>query len=429
MPAPIAWIGHSVRVRKISNDALVSVLRRALQVTDEPRVVLSGNHAVPWPALALVDTAFERYRLHCLNAPKGIPDREGVVYESAFVGGGMRRHPRLLYFPARLSQVPVLLGRHIPADVVVAHTSTPVDGKVSLGCEVNVMPAAIEACKARGGIVVAQMNTKMPYTYGDGEYDLDVFDAVIEVDEPIAHTGAQAQIDGARAESAATIGRLVANRIENGATLQLGIGEIPDATLRELLDKRDLGIWSEMISDGVLSLTEAGALDRDRLLTCSFMFGRPELFEWAHLNPQLRVLRTETVNSVANISRNPGMTSINTALQVDLFDQANASRINARIHSGFGGQTDFTVGAIHAPGGQAIMALRSWHPKADVSTIVPLLDEPVTSFQHSCVVTENGIAELIGHDDDSQARNLIEQAAHPSVREELWEEAHHLGLA
>jgi acyl-CoA hydrolase len=123
------------------------------------------------------------------------------------------------------------------------------------------------------------------------------------------------------------------------------------------------------------------------------------------------------------------MTSINTALSVDLFVQANASRIGARIHSGFGGQTDFIVGALHSPGGQALIALRSWHPKADVSTIVPLLDEPVTSFQHTAVITEQGVAEIHGHDERTQARHLIDHAAHPSVRDELREEAVTLGLA
>jgi acyl-CoA hydrolase len=143
----------------------------------------------------------------------------------------------------------------------------------------------------------------------------------------------------------------------------------------------------------------------------------------------VQVLRTETTNSPARIATNRGMTSVNTALQVDLFGQANASRIDARIHSGFGGQTDFTVGALHSVGGQALMALRSWHPKADVSTVVALLDEPVTSFQHTAVVTEQGVAEVFGHDQRTQARHLIEHAAHPAVREELWEEAVALGLA
>lgn len=406
-------------------EGLPDVLRRA---GDNPRVVISGNHAVPWQLLSVVDATYETYRLNLLNAPQGIPDREGVVYETSFVGAGMRRSPRLSYRPARLSQVPILFNRSLPVDVVILHTSTPVAGKVSLGCEVNILPAAITAARARGGLVIAQMNTQMPYTFGDGEYDVADFDALVEVDVPIAKEPSAAPLDENRANSARAVGELAAGLIDDGATLQMGIGEIPDATLAGLLGKRRLGIWSEMVSDGILALADAGAMDMDRDITCSFMFGSPALFTWAHRNERLRVLRTEKVNAPARISQNPGMTSINTALQVDLFDQANASRIETRIHSGFGGQTDFTVGAIHARGGQAIMALRSWHPKADVSTIVPLLDQPVTSFQHSAVVTENGIARLIGQDEKGQARELIDMAAHPRVREELWEEAYHLGL-
>jgi acyl-CoA hydrolase len=123
------------------------------------------------------------------------------------------------------------------------------------------------------------------------------------------------------------------------------------------------------------------------------------------------------------------MTSVNTALQVDLYAQANASRVGGRIYSGFGGQTDFIVGAMHSHGGQAILALRSWHPKADVSTIVPMIDEPVTSFQASAIVTEQGAAEIYGHDQRAQAAHLITHAAHPQVRDELWEEARALHLA
>jgi acyl-CoA hydrolase len=141
------------------------------------------------------------------------------------------------------------------------------------------------------------------------------------------------------------------------------------------------------------------------------------------------MLRTEHTNDPGMIARQPQLVSVNSALQVDLFAQANASRINARIYSGFGGQTDFIVGALHSPGGMAVIALRSWHPRADVSTIVPMVDEPITSFQHSYVVTEQGVAQIYGRSQDEQARNLIEQAAHPDVREELWEEAAALGLA
>ncbi|WP_255574630.1 acetyl-CoA hydrolase/transferase family protein [Austwickia sp. TVS 96-490-7B] len=400
----------------------------------EPRIVVSGNGAVPWTMLRSVDAHVPRYRLFVLNSPVGVPDRDGVTLESAFVGPGMRRSPRLAYYPSRLSHVPHLFrSGKLAVDAVVVHTSVPYNGKVSLGCEINILCGVIEAAQASGGLVIAQTNPTMPYTFGDGEYDLDMFDAVVEADEPVRPLGhgavSASAADPERAESAAIIGALVSDRVGDGATLQLGIGEIPDATLGGLSRKKDLGIWTEMLSDGVLSLAEAGALDPDRVITASFVYGSLDLYRWIDRNERVRVLRTETVNSPARICQNYGMTSINTALQVDLLDQANASRIKARIHSGFGGQTDFTVGAMHAPHGQAIMALRSWHPKAQVSTIVPLLDEPVTSFQHTCVITEHGVAEMMGCSEKEQAANLIDRAAHPGVRAHLWDQARQLGLA
>jgi acyl-CoA hydrolase len=397
-----------------------------------PRVVASGNAAVPWHLLGLVDGALENVVLHLLNAPAGIPSRDGVVHETCFVGPGMRRSPSLSYVPARLSLVPRLFATTLPPDVVCLHVSRPRRGTVSMGTEVNVLPSAVEACRARGGLVLARVNPAMPYTFGDGELALDELDAVVEADQPLggphAASGAVGALPAIADEAAAVIGDLVAARVGDGATLQLGIGAVPDATLSGLAARRRLGVWSEMVSDGLLALREAGALDPDRTVVSSFVVGSEELYRWLDQNPAVRLLRTETTNAPAAIAANPAMTSINTALQVDLFGQANASRIDARIHSGFGGQTDFIVGALHSPGGQALMALRSWHPKADVSTIVPLLDEPVTSFQHTAVVTEQGVAPIVGHDERTQALHLIERAAHPDVRDELREEAAGLGL-
>jgi acyl-CoA hydrolase len=229
-------------------------------------------------------------------------------------------------------------------------------------------------------------------------------------------------------EDAEQIGKLIAARVPDGATLQTGIGAVPDATLAGLGQRRGLRIWTELFSDGVLALEQAGALDQATPITGSFAFGSPQLYAWLDRNPRVRMLRTETTNDPSEIRRNPMMVSVNTALQVDLFGQANASRIGKRIYSGFGGQTDFIVGALHSPGGQALIALRSWHPKADCSTIVPMVDEPVTSFQMSAVVTEQGVAEVFGHDQQTQVTHLIQHAAHPSVREELWEEATALSL-
>ncbi|HET8616916.1 MAG TPA: acetyl-CoA hydrolase/transferase C-terminal domain-containing protein [Actinomycetales bacterium] len=415
------------------DDARVTTLLQARAGAGHgvPRVVASGNDSVPWRLLELVDGALARYALHMLNAPTGIPTRDGVVHETCFVGAGMRRSPALSYVPARLSLVPRLFATTLPPDVVCLHVSRPRDGMVSMGAEVNVLPAAVEACRARGGLVLAQVNPWMPYTFGDGEIPLDQLDAVIEADQVLGGSHAATrpgQVPAPADDAAAVIGDLVAARVHDGATLQLGIGAVPDATLPGLSARRHLGVWSEMVSDGLLALREAGALDAERHVVASFVVGSPELYAYLDQNPGVRILRTETTNAPAAIAANPAMTSINTALQVDLFGQANASRINARIHSGFGGQTDFIVGAIHSPGGQAIMALRSWHPKADVSTIVPLIDEPVTSFQHTAVVTEQGVAPIFGHDERTQARHLIDHAAHPDVRDELREEAAELGL-
>jgi acyl-CoA hydrolase len=390
----------------------------------QPRIVTSGNFASPVTLLSAMLAELPSARLHTLNAQREPVLHDGVVPETTFVGPGFRRHPRLSYVPCRLSMVPRLFHGPLPPDVVVVHTTPPRDGRVSLGVEVNVLPAAIAAARARGALVVAQLNPQMPWTYGDAEVDVADIDLGVEVDVSLA-----THLPGTPRDDAAVIGELVASRIVDGSTLQAGIGEVPDATLAGVLPRRGLRVWTEMFSDGVLALDRAGALDPDVPLTTSFVFGSAELYAWLDRNPRVRMTRTEVTNAPSLIAQQPRMTSINTALQVDLFDQANASRIGARIHSGFGGQTDFTVGASHSSGGQAFMALRSWHPKADVSTIVPLVDEPVTSFQHTAVVTEQGIAWMWGYDERTQAHHLIEHAAHPRVREELREEAVALGLA
>lgn len=400
-------------------------LARALaSLPANPRVVITGNHATPWHTLKLVDDALDDYRLWTLNGQPGLPDREGVVLESSFVGPAQRRHPRLSYVPSRLSMVPSLFGKQLPPDAVVLHTTRPRDGKVSLGVEVNVLPAAIEAVRRNGGVVIAQVNDNMPWTFGDALIDLDLIDVLVDGDEPMPHAPVSS-ID----EASAKIGDLVAARVADGSTLQAGIGAVPDATLHGLTSRSGLRVWTEMFSDSVLALEKIGALDRNIPISASFLFGSPELLEWVDGNERVEMVRTEVTNSPARIARNPRMVSVNTALQVDLFGQANASRINARIHSGFGGQTDFIVGAMHSAGGQAFIALRSWHPKANCSTVVPMVDEPITSFQMSAIVTEQGLAQVFGSDQREQARQIIEHAAHPSVREELREEAVALGLA
>jgi len=410
-------------VRLISVEALEGALGAV--AAEQSRVVASGNHAAPRALLEVLERSLERYRLFMLAAPAPLPARDGVIFETPFVGPGMRgARERLDYLPMRLSLVPRLFATIRSPDVVLLHTSTPRAGKVSLGIEVNVLVAALERVRARGGLVVAQLNPRMPYTFGDSELDEELIDLAIEVDEPLASPtpgGADAQAEA--------IAELVASLIEDESTLQLGIGQIPDATLRALADRRGLAIWSEMISDGVMALERHGALDPTRPIVCSFLFGSPEFYEWVAENPRLRMARTETTNDPARIAAHRRMVSVNSALAVDLRDQAGASHIHGRLYSGFGGQPDFTVGALHSPGGNAIIALRSWHEKSDSSTIVPRLTDPVTSFQHSAVITEQGCAQIFGRSQRAQARLIIEYAAHPDARDWLREEAAAMGLA
>ena len=406
---------------RVVSDATVGTVLGRLE--GSPRVVVSGNFATPWQSLRILDGSVASYRLFALNAQAGIPDRDGVTLESPFVGPGMRRSQRLRYLPCRLSLVPSLLSSALVPDVVLVQTSVPERGTVSLGTEVNILPAAIEAARSRGGLVMAQLNRSVPYSYGDAVLATDEIDLAMEADAPLASPTPRDLSDVHR-----LIGERVGSLVPDGATLQVGIGAVPDAVLGALRDRHDLRVWSEMFSDGVLALAASGALDQESVVTASFAFGSSELYEWIDRNPRVRMLRTEKTNDPSLIARQRAMTSVNGALQVDLFAQANAARVHGAIHSGFGGQTDFVVGALHSPGGSAIIALPSWHPKADVSTVVPRLAGPVTSFQHSFFVSEQGTATIWGNDAATQAAQIISDVAHPAAREELREAGRALGF-
>lgn len=387
------------------------------------RVLASGNFATPKALLELTDENVAEFRLFMIGAQLGIPNRDGVIFESPFLGPGMRRSSRLNYIPCRLSLVPAIIKANYQPDVLLLHTSTIREGKVSLGVEVNILPAAIEATKAKGGIVIAQANPQMPYTFGDGELNLDDIDYLIEVDEPLTEAP-----EIPLSEISLEIGGRIASKVSNGSTLQLGIGGIPNAVIASMQKHEDLQIWTEMFSDGVLGLVRSGAVNPESTLTASFLFGSRDLYDWVNLQPRVQMRRTEVTNDPGLISNQNQMTSINAALQVDLYDQANASYVNGQPYSGFGGSTDFIVGALHSKGGASFMALPSWHGKSESSNIVHRLSETVTSFQHSYVVTEQGIAECFGRSAGEQAHNLIENAANPSAREYLREEASAAGL-
>ena len=407
-------------MRVITVEQLKSVLAN---LPENPRIIASGNFATPNTLLKAADESISEFKLHMLNAQPGIPDREGITYESAFVGAGMRRHPRLEYIPSRLSLLPIVIRDFARPDAVFIHTSELRHDTVSLGTEVNILPAAIETARAHGGLVIAQANKQMPYTYGDAQIYESEIDYLVEVDEPLL-TKAETTF----APESLEIGQRIAALIEDNSTLQLGIGAIPDSVLSSLKDRKGLRIWTEMFSDGVLDLHKMGVLDPDILLTASFIFGSQELYQWLHLNRRVQMLRTERTNDPSAIAKQAKMQSINAALQIDLFDQANASHVRSEIYSGFGGSTDFIVGSLHSRGGRSFMALPSWHPKAQVSTIVPRLTENITSFQHSYVVTEQGAAACFGRTQSEQALNLITHAAHPNAKEELIAAASELKL-
>jgi len=273
----------------LSHSALLAAIE---SLPKTPRVVASGNFATPTILLSLLDKELETYRLNMLNAQPGIPTRDGVLHETSFVGPGMRDSASLSYVPSRLSLLPRLFRSSLPPDAVLIHTSRPHHGTVSLGTEVNVLPAAIEEVRRRGGLVLAQMNAQMPYTFGDAVLPLDMIDHSIEVDVPLLSPGQPVVDDASR-----VIGERIAQRIPDGAVLQTGIGAVPDATLTELTRHRGLSIWTEMFSDGVLALDRSGALDPTAHLTASFVFGSSELYSWIHRNERVRLLRTEKTSS------------------------------------------------------------------------------------------------------------------------------------
>jgi acyl-CoA hydrolase len=330
----------------------------------------------------------------------------------------MRRHSNLSYVPSRLSLVPVLLQRRIPADVVIIHCAPPRDGQLSLGIEVNILPAAIEGCRMRSGRVVAVINDQMPYTYGDALVPVEWVDVAIEVSEPLPAHDPATPDDDSRA-----IGERVASRVSDGSTLQMGIGGVPDATLNALTGRTGLRIWTEMFSDGVLALDRVGALDPHHPLTASFLFGSARALRLARRQPP-------GADDAHRAHQRPGPDR--PAAQDDLGQHRAGGRplrpgqrlADQRAHLLRLRRPDRLHRRCAAlPGGQSFIALRSWHPKADVSTVVPLVDEPVTSFQQSAIVTEHGVAELWGYDQQAQCRHIIRDAAHPQVRDELWEEA------
>ncbi|HEX2534548.1 MAG TPA: acetyl-CoA hydrolase/transferase C-terminal domain-containing protein [Chitinophagaceae bacterium] len=325
------------------------------------------------------------------------------------------------YVPIFLSQIPQLFRQHIlPIDVAMVQVSPPdAHGYCSLGTSVDIARAAVDKAK----VVVAQVNPRMPRTHGDG------FLHVRDIDALVWHESELPEVDySAKAgEAVEQIGRNVASLIEDGATLQLGIGNIPDQVLRNLTGHKNLGIHTEMLSDGIIPLMESGVINNSRKKlnvgrsVTGFMAGTRRLYDFVHDNPEMRVMDISYVNDTSVIRQNIKATAINSAIEIDLTGQVCADSIGTYQFSGIGGQMDFMRGASLSEGGKPIIALPSTTGKG-ISRIVPFLKPGagvVTTRGHvHWVVTEWGIVNLFGKNLKQRAKALI-GIAHPDHREDL----------
>jgi acyl-CoA hydrolase len=341
-----------------------------------------------------------------------------------FLGKNVRKavnEGRADYIPIFLSEIPRLFyeGR-MQIDVALIHVSPPDEhGFCSLGVGVDCTLAAADTAK----IVLAQINPRMPRTLGDSFIHVNKIDYFVKVDTPVIELERLRMSDLHK-----EIGRNVAGLIEDGSTLQMGIGGIPDAVLFFLREKRDLGVHTEMFSDGVMELMESGIITNDKKTlhrgksVVSFVLGSAKLYEYIDNNPVFEFRPSDYVNDPFIISRNEKMVAINSAIQVDLTGQVVADSIGYSIYSGIGGQVDFVRGAARSKGGKPIIALPSTALDGKVSRIVARLDDGagvVTSRGDvHYVVTEYGVAYLHGKNLRERAQALI-RIAHPDFRKEL----------
>ena len=328
------------------------------------------------------------------------------------------------YIPVFLSEIPILFDKGILAlDVALIHVSEPdKHGFCSLGTSVDIARSAVKNAKH----IIAQVNKQMPRTHGDGIIHISEIHTLVSVDEALPEVNYGNRVD----ETAMIIGRFCAELIEDRSTLQMGIGAIPDAVLSCLKDHKDLGIHTEMFSDGVIPLIETGVITnkfkkkhRGKIVT-GFAIGTRKLYDFVDDNPQVVFLEIDYVNDTKVIRANPKAVSINSAIEIDLTGQVCADSIGTYQYSGVGGQIDFMRGAALSDGGKPIIALPST-TKTGESKIVPFLKEGagvVTTRAHvHYVVTEYGVAYLFGKNLRQRAMALI-AIAHPMHREWLEKE-------
>lgn len=356
------------------------------------------------------------------SAPYANPDLAESFHVNSFFIAKNVRHTLTAgngsYTPVFLSELPRLFRKKVvPLDVVFIHVSPPDNhGYCSLGVSVEATVAAIESAKT----VIAQVNPNMPRTFGDGILHVSEIDFLVDVDCPI-HEKEEEAITPLEAK----IGAHIASLIDDKSTLQLGIGSIPNAALANLMNHKDLGLHTEMFSDGVIDLILKDVINcnykgvtRGRVLS-TFMLGSKRLYDFVNDNPFIELRESSYVNDTAKIRRNPKMVAINSAIEVDITGQVCADSIGGCMYSGVGGQMDFVRGASLSDGGKAIIALPSV-TKNGASRIVPFLKQGagvVSTRSHvQYIITENGIADLYGKTLKDRAMEMI-KIAHPNHQE------------
>ena len=363
------------------------------------------------------------------DAPYANPELADSFHVNSFFIGANVRHTLKAgngsYTPVFLSELPLLFRKNVvKLDVAFIHVSPPdIHGYCSLGVSVEASVAAIENAK----IVIAQVNPNMPRTFGDGILHVSEINYLVEVNVPIyAHEVAPFTVEEEK------IGAYVASLIEDKSTLQMGIGSIPNAALSKLTNHKDLGLHTEMFSDGVIDLIEKDVINcnykgtlRGRALA-TFLMGSKRLYDFVNDNPFIEMKESSMVNDTARIRRNPKMVAINSAIEVDVTGQVCADSIGSTMYSGVGGQMDFIRGASLSEGGKAIIALPSITKRGE-SRIVPYLKQGagvVTTRAHAhYIITENGIADLYGKTLKQRVNELV-KIAHP-IHQESIEKAYY----
>jgi len=425
----MSWV-DDYKKKLASAEEAVSVVKSG------DRVYISGNAATPYVLMnalaARKDELKDVELVHVLllgEDPLSRPEMEGHFrHNSLFVGPADRKainEGRADYVPIFLHQIPLLfLSGQMPLDVAMLHVSPPDEhGFMSLGVEVLASKAAAEKAK----IVIAQVNDKMPRVLGDSFLHVSRFHKIVEISEPLPELEKKPFSEVER-----MIGKHIADLIEDGSTLQLGIGGIPDAVLAALSNRRDLGIHTEMVSDGVMEAIEAGIITGARKtfhpykVVITFALGSARLYDFIDNNPIFEAHPTDYVNHPFNVARNDNMVAINSAIEVDITGQVCSDSIGTYIYSGFGGQVDFIRGAAHSKGGKPIIALPSTAKDGEMSRIVPFLKKGAgvvtTRGDVRYVVTEYGVAYLFGKNLQERTKALI-NIAHPKFRPDLIREA------